>query len=178
MSQIQNHNNPKSKMVLQHITRRANRSYRLECLTMVESQKCDNNKMNCDEEGCSNKTTPKETYYWNYDEILHNINCHYHKKQILAETANSQMFYSTENKCKPNDLFCNTHDSIIVWANETRDECTHTKIHSGSNYKINETQTHKVIYSEDDNMAFKLEKSENICNCRACQTTKQRQIST
>ena len=88
---------------------------RIECLAMVESRTCDNKKMNCDDNGCIYSEIPFGEYLWNRDIEYSNFECKFHKKHILTDKLNSSLFSNGISSCKPNNLFCQLFDSIVVW---------------------------------------------------------------
>ncbi len=141
---------------------------RLECLTMVESKMCDNNKMDCDNDGCWFNAKPIEVYYWNYNSVYVQIECAFVKKQIVAETAESQLYFSPLNECKPASLYCKLYDSIIVWSNDTRPSCLYTIVHTGQGYA---DTWGNFVYSDKDQLTFQVTKSIRECGVRMFETT-------
>ena len=110
---------------------------RLECFTMVESKRCNNNKMTCNEEGCFYKPPTIDEDLFFRDTISDTYECAFHKKRIIGETPESKIFNTEAEGCRYIDLQCKLYNSIVVWKNNSNvNSCQLTKIHKGKNYKI------------------------------------------
>ena len=147
---------------------------RMQCLTMVESKTCDNNPMNCNNDGCWYTSKQVEQYYYNTDFKIETIDCSFIKKQVTAQFENSQLYFSPTNECKPKDLECKLFDSIVVWTNSSRNNCLLTNIHNGTNYTLSQNQyfdQHNIVYSTTDNLSFQLTGTFFECNVRLFRTT-------
>ncbi len=95
-------------------------------------------------------------------------------KQIIAETEESQPYFSPSNECKSRDLSCSLYNSVIVWTNVTKSNCPFTKIHIGSNYTLSDTTQfdhRNIIYSLVDNLSFQLTNVSFNCNIRMFSTS-------
>jgi hypothetical protein len=147
---------------------------RLQCLTMVESKTCNNNKMTCNNDGCWYQSKPIEQYYFNYDYKIESFDCSFTKKQVIAQFENSQLYFSPSNECRARNLICKLYDSIIVWTNISKNECLLTNIHNGTNYTLSEStyyDQHNILYSTTDNLSFQLTSTFYECNVRLFRTT-------
>ena len=93
---------------------------KISCLgsQLVESKNCNNNQMTCNDDGCWFNAVHKEQFYWNYDYKQETYECSFHKKQIIAEKEDSQLYFSTSNTCKPKDLFCKQLNHSMVKCNQ------------------------------------------------------------
>ena len=150
---------------------------RFQCLLMVETNMCNNNLMNCTNAGCFYSYWPEEEYFWNRDVTLQWNECSYLKRRVLAETSVSKLFFTPTGSCKPNAFYCNVHDSIIVWANITRQTCLYSIIHVGRGYNIEQRKDinnniSNIVISDRDNLVFELTQKEKICDMvRSFKTT-------
>lgn len=109
---------------------------RLECLTMVESKLCNNNKMSCNEDDCFFKPKIVDEDILFVDQSTDYFECSFHKKRIIAEKADSQLFFSTSSNCQYKDLYCTIFDSIVVLESNTQNQCQLTKIHYGEGFLL------------------------------------------
>ena len=147
---------------------------RLECMTMIESKICNENPMTCNDDGCWYVAQTIEEYSWNQNAKKETFDCAFHKKQVIAETKESQLYFSPTNTCKPKDLYCKLYDSIIIWSNETKKSCPFTKIHTGTKYSLSQLtrlNQHNILFSLVDKLTFQIEKAVTECEMRMFQTT-------
>ena len=87
---------------------------RIDCLAMVESKRCDNKPMNCDNNGCYYREIPDGEFSWLSSNTYWNYECTFRKIKLIAESENDKIFNFAINSCKPKDLFCQFNDKIIT----------------------------------------------------------------
>ena len=125
---------------------------RMECLAMVESKRCDNRPMNCNNYGCSYKELPEGEFSWLSSKTYWNYECSFRKIKIIAESKNDTIYNFALNSCKPNDLYCQFNDRIIIWNENILRKFSHYRIHYGWNY----TRKNSLVYSKEDRFLFQL----------------------
>jgi hypothetical protein len=128
---------------------------RIECLAMVESKRCDNHPMTCNQNECSYRKTPDGDFSWFSNKIFWNYECVFKKRLIYASTTNSTVFNFALNSCKPNDLFCLFYDSIVVWNDSSLMKYPYFRLFYGSNY----TRKNSLVYSKSERYLFQLTRS-------------------
>ena len=147
---------------------------KLECLTLIESKECDKNKMKCNNDGCWHVSQPIEEYYYWSERKVETTDCSFHRKQVIAQFENSQLYFSPSNSCKANDEYCKLSESTVIWNNTGSNKCLLTKIHNGTNYTLTETSyfdQHNILYSTQDNLSFQITSAFYECNVRLFRTT-------
>ncbi|CAF0977267.1 unnamed protein product [Brachionus calyciflorus] len=125
---------------------------RTECLAMIEARLCDNKKMTCHLNGCYNKEKPNGEFSWFTKIVYWNYECSFRKKLIIASKQISAVFNVNLNTCRPNDLFCKFHDSIVVWNESIIFNKPFFRIHYGTNY----TRKNNLVYSLADRFLFQI----------------------
>jgi hypothetical protein len=144
---------------------------------MVDSKKCNNKPMTCTEESCTYTPAEVQEDTLFYDQTQESHHCSFHKKRIISEKEDSQLFFNTAASCKYNDLYCVLYDSIVAWENNTTSDCLLTKIHFGSNYTTsNKLSTEdwalqNVLYSNIDGLTFQITGVTHECGVRLYKTT-------
>ncbi len=130
----------------------------LECSKMVSSNECGTQKKNMECEGSSCWFEPViiPEYSWFYEKEIKLTKCRYNKIHISAEYLDSDMFGV---KCKPFELSCKMHDSVIVWSNNTIHKCPFKRVIKREKFQI----TTLGFVSYKNNLNFVYEKVENHC---------------
>ena len=116
---------------------------RIECLAMVESRLCNNEPMECSENGCVYRNLPNGDYTWFKDIRLTTTNCKFHRRSVIGHTNTSQIFSNALNSCTPPDLQCQLSSSIVVWNSSIVNNFLFSYVFSGSNF----TWSGDYIYS-------------------------------
>lgn len=125
---------------------------RVECLAMVDSKKCENKDMICDENGCFYRKTPDGDYIWGKERAYVAYECAFHKKLVVAKVLNKALFSVNKSKCTVNELYCSLYDSIVIWFENMLNLFEYTKIHYGKNYNCK----NNFVYSFRDQYLFEI----------------------
>jgi hypothetical protein len=92
-----------------------------ECWSMVESKLCHENlELNCDNEYCSVDQEIKEEFQWWSQIKIETYSCILFPKYITAEKLEEHLFGTN---CEASQMYCNMHDSIIIWKNNIIHHC-------------------------------------------------------
>jgi hypothetical protein len=141
---------------------------KIECEAMIESHRCNDQPMICDNEKCFYKGSFRLTdYYWNQDKSDEYYDCQFNKIKILTDNTETQIFKSVSGECKAFSLYCQLYDSIVIWNNSIIDTCGLNIIHSGYNYSFK----NNIVYSKKENLLFQLKNYIIKCNIRIFPTT-------
>ena len=105
---------------------------REDCLEMIGTKKCDNEKMFCDNGYCSNNVKKELNYY--YLVQLKNIftECEAYEVNIISENKYLKIVTNerTFSACLSKDYYCKLKYSIIVWEDEIVHECPFSLVKS------------------------------------------------
>jgi hypothetical protein len=94
----------------------------IECELMVRNKRCHNFDMICsDVNSCHYEGVRVPNYAWLKEHTGVVYNCNYYKRTIVAADLASNLFGI--NGCTADKLYCNLHDSIVIWTNQIIDQC-------------------------------------------------------
>lgn len=135
---------------------------RLECLSMMETRRCDNLPMECDEDGCIYNQLPDGEFSWFRNSKYTRVHCKFHRRRVLAETNDTRVFapvqspadQSSKNtgECTPPVLQCKLAHSIVIWNDSDVSTLMFNLVHFGTGYFWH--SSHKYIYSNKSKMIF------------------------
>ena len=125
---------------------------RIECLAMVQTKRCDNEPMACDEDGCLYNKEPTGQFLWMQTVSASKIHCKFHRRRVSAEHNNSLVFSNARSSCKPSDLSCSLANSIVVWNASDVALFMYAHVHMGFNY----TLKGDILYSTETMYLFQL----------------------
>ncbi len=92
------------------------------CELMVRNKRCHNFDMICsDVNSCHYEGVRVPNYAWLKEHTGVVYNCIYYKRTIVAADLASNLFGI--NGCTADKLYCNLHDSIVIWTNQIIDQC-------------------------------------------------------
>lgn len=127
----------------------------MECYAMVESRLCNNEPMECIENGCAYRNIPNGDYAWFQDVRLSTTNCKFHRRSVMGHTNTSRIFSNALNSCTPHDLQCQLASSIVVWNSSIVNNFLFSFVFSGTNF----TWSGDYIYSVKHKFLFQLVES-------------------
>lgn len=128
---------------------------RFECLTMIESKRCDEEPMDCDEDGCIYNTRPDGEFSWFRNSKFSRLNCKFHRRKVRAETNTSKVFANIrpDHQCTPPFLQCHLAHSIVIWNASDVSRFMYKLVHIGTKYIWT---SHQTLYSNKSRMLFQL----------------------
>ena len=98
---------------------------------MVETRRCNNKEMICENNKCSHKGIFSITdFKWNENIIDETFDCMFKPILIQTESLTKKIFNSNTN-CKATNLYCQLYDSTVIWNRTIVKHCELEKIHKG-----------------------------------------------
>lgn len=129
---------------------------RLECLSMIETRQCDNQLMECDDDGCIYNQLPDGQYFWFSESKYTRVHCKFHRRRVLAETNASRVFANVQatpkQTCTPPALQCQLAHSIVIWNASDVSTLMFSLVHYGTGYYWH--PSNKFLYSNQSKMIF------------------------
>ena len=141
---------------------------REDCLAMILTKKCGNMPMSCHDSNCYYQSEPKLEYQWLSQREYINYKCEIITRPIVGETEDSVVFPSsiTNQACTAKQLYCKTHDSIIIWDQDVIHKCQYEFVQS-ANFQIIDN----VMIDKEQSLLFQLNKRVNNCEMEMNSTT-------
>ena len=119
--------------------------------------------MTCEGNGCWFTEPAKPSYSWWQDTELTIVECKFHNLSLTAEHSDSFIF---NKECRPTDLSCQLHDSMVVWTKRNIHYCPFKRIMHKVNFKIELDG----FTSFEHNLNFVFHQTETHCNSRLIKT--------
>lgn len=99
---------------------------RMECLNIIENQRCNRVPMNCKnpDECHFVEETPKDAWpIWWGTTTVDVYECKFHRRVLLAVNENSDVLPHAVGPCKPMNMHCVLESSTVVWNDEMIRKC-------------------------------------------------------
>ena len=121
-----------------------------------------NMPMSCHDSNCYYQSDPKLEYQLLSQREYINYKCEIIMRPIVGETEDSVVFPSKIT----NQLYCKTHNSIIIWDQDVIDKCQNEFVQS-ANFQIIDN----VMIDKEQSLLFQLNKRVNNCEMEMYSTT-------
>jgi hypothetical protein len=127
---------------------------------MVNTKRCGNILMDCDNDGCFGQFIPKveDSNAWIGSEKINGYSCSISYRIINAENTETRIFNSIKYPCKARDLECPLLDSIIIWNKDVIHECPYELVRT----EIFTSTSQNRVYSKT--LLFQIVSKISECN--------------
>ena len=125
-------------------------TYRLtkdECEKMIDTRKCDNHDMTCQDSICMLDSTPQPSYTWMFQEVLEGVRCSIRPKIKTAIRSTDDLF---GKNCKADKGSCDMGNYLIIWKEDIISKCPFNYITTSELVG----QDDNILYDNKQNRAF------------------------